>query len=132
MHLAIWIFTLLLVGLWTLLAWGLGALLTVDGAWVAGLRPWLLSLPFGGWLESWFPEWLRLAQALLDLMQALLGWLGAAGPILVWVTWGIGAFVLMLLALSLLVVLIRKTMPPSPPAQPSQDPGRQPPPVAAA
>jgi hypothetical protein len=70
-------------------------------------------------------------------MQALLGWLGAAAPILIWVTWGIGAFVLVLLALalSLLVVLIRKTMPPTQPPQPPQsplDPSRQPPPAAAA
>lgn len=113
MHLAIWIVTGLLVGLWSLLAWGLGRLLAMDGSWVTQLRPWLASLPFGGWLESWFPDWLQVAQVALDSLQAALGWLGAAAPALVWALWLAGALLLVLLAgvLSLLVALIRKSTP---------------------
>lgn len=114
MHLAIWIITGLLIGLWSLLAWGLSQLLALDGAWVAQLRPWLASLPFGGWLESWFPDWLQVAQAALDGLQAALGWLGAAAPALVWGLWLAGALLLVLLGggLSLVVALIRKSTPP--------------------
>ncbi len=126
MHLAIWIITLLLVGLWTLLAWGLSSLLALDGSWLANLKPWLASMPFGGWLESWFPDWLQVAQALLGVMQSALSWLGTAAPVLVWGLWFAGALVLMLVAgaLSLVVALIRKNSPPQQPPQP--------PPMAAA
>ena len=129
MHLAIWIITVMLVGLWSLCAWGLGTLLSMDGAWVAQVQPWLARLPFGGWLETWFPDWLQWAQALLGGLQGLLSWLGSAAPVLVWVLWGGGVVLMLLLAagLSLLVALIRRNMP-QPPAQP---PSGQPP-VAAA
>jgi hypothetical protein len=118
MHIAIWIVTLLLVGLWTLASWGLSRLLAMDGSWVSQIEPWLARMPFGGWLETWFPDWLQVAQVSLDALQAALGWLGATAPLLVWVVWGGGALLLMLAgaALSLLVALIRRTMPPSPPA----------------
>jgi hypothetical protein len=121
MHIAIWIVTLLVVGLWTLGAWGLSSLLSLDGAWVAQIDPWLARLPFAGWLEGWFPQWLQFAHALLDGLQALLSWLGGAAPVLVWALWGGGVVVLLLLAagLSLLIALIRRSMPPAqPPAPP--------------
>lgn len=119
MHIAIWVVTLLLVGLWTLLAWGLSALLALDGAWVTQLQPWLARLPFGGWLETWFPDWLQLAQLLLDAVKAGLDWLGGAAPVLVWGLWALGTLVLLMVggALSLLVALIRKNSPPATPPQ---------------
>lgn len=114
MHLAIWIVIGLLVSLWSLLAWGLSQLLALDGAWVAQLRPWLTSLPFGGWLEGWFPDWLQVAQAALEGLQAAVAWLGAAAPALMWGLWLAGALLLVLLGgvLSLVVALIRKSTPP--------------------
>lgn len=126
MHLAIWIITLLLVGLWTMVAWGLSSLLAMDGSWVAQIQPWLARMPFGGWLESWLPDWLQLANGLLGALQSALAWLGSAAPVLVWGLWFAGAVVLVLIggALSLLVALIRKSTPPPQPPQP--------PPMAAA
>ena len=126
MHIAIWIVTLLLVGLWTGAAWGLSRLLSLDASWVSQIEPWLARMPFGGWLETWVPDWLQLAQAALDALQLALGWLGTAAPVLVWILWGGGALLLLLLAagLSLIVALVRGNMPP--PAPPGQ------PPVAAA
>ena len=124
MHLAIWIITLLIIGLWTLLAWGLSSLLSLNGAWVSNIDPWLAQLPFGGWLEGWFPEWLQVAHRLLDGLQALLAWLGGAAPVLVWALWGVVTLVLLTLAagLSLLVALIRRStasQPAAPPVAPA-------------
>ena len=117
MHLAIWILTLLLVGLWTLGAWGLSSLLALDPSWVGQVQPWLAKVPFGGWLESWFPDWLQVAQLLLDALRTGLAWLGGAAPVLVWVVWGGGALLMLLLAgaLSLLVALIQRSTPPASP-----------------
>lgn len=115
MVIAIWIFTLLLVGLWSLVSWALASLLATDGAWVAQIEPWLARLPFGGWLEGWFPEWLTVARALLEGLQALLAWTGGAAPVLVWVLWAVVACVLLALAglLTLVVVLVRRSAPPA-------------------
>jgi hypothetical protein len=119
MHLAIWILTLLLVGLWTLGAWGLSSLLALDPSWVGQVQPWLAKVPFGGWLESWFPDWLQVAQVMLDALRTGLAWLGGAAPVLVWVVWGGGALMLLLLAgaLSLLVALIQRSTPSASPTQ---------------
>ena len=38
MHIAIWIVTALVLGLWSLLAWGTAALLGADPAWVGDIR----------------------------------------------------------------------------------------------
>ncbi len=121
MHIAIWIITFLIIGLWTLGAWGVSSLLSINGDWVAQIDPWLARLPFAGWLEGWFPEWLQLAHAMLDGLQSLVTWLGAAAPVLVWTVWGGAVVVTLLLAagLSLLVALIKRNMPPTqPPGQP--------------
>ena len=125
MIIAIWIVTLLIVGLWTLTSWGLASLLAIDGAWVEQIEPWLARVPFGGWLEGWVPDWLTVARALLDTAQALLGWLGGAAPVLVWVLWGAVTLLLLALAgvLTLVVVLIRRNMPPqTPPSTPPPPP----------
>lgn len=116
MIIAIWITTLVLLGVWSLAAWGLARLLTTDGAWLAELGPWLHRAPFGDVLEDWFPTWQFWVQQLLDWAQALLQWLGAAAPWLVWVVWFGGAATLLLLALALtlVVALVRKSTPPKP------------------
>jgi len=117
MLIAIWIVTLLLLGLWSALAWGLSALLATDGAWLAQIGPWLSHLPFGGWLETWYPSWLEDAHLLLSLLHNALAWLGGAAPTLVWVAWALGTAGLLLMGagLTLIVVLVRKTMPPAQP-----------------
>lgn len=118
MHIAIWVITALLVALWSAVCWALGSLLAMDGSWVAAVGPWLQTLPFGGWLEGWFPEWLAFANALLQALQAMLSWLGAAAPVLVGVLWAAVTGVLVLLAalLSLVVALVRRSVPQPAPA----------------
>lgn len=122
MHLVIWFFTLALLGLWTLTAWALSHLLgAAAAAWVGQLGPWLAKMPFGGWLEGWFPQWLQVAQTALVALQQLLGWLGGALPVVVWLVWGVGTLLLVMagVALSLVVALVRRSMPPKqPPAAP--------------
>jgi hypothetical protein len=120
MHIAIWTFTLMLIGLWTVAAWALASVLGTDGAWLSNVGPWLTHLPFGGWIETVWPTWLEAAHALLGLLHNLLAWLGGAVPLLVWLVWGAGTFAFLLVGagLSLIVVLVRKTMPPAQPPQP--------------
>lgn len=111
---AIWIFTALLLGLWSLAAWGLHAVVTHGVQWIAELKPLLQRLPFGELIERWMPGWVEGMELLLDLVQSALGWLGGAAPALgwmVWVAWGVGALLLLLgaLLLSGVVVLLRKS-----------------------
>lgn len=111
---ALWIFTALLLGLWSLAAWGLHAVVTHGAQWIAELKPLLERLPFGALIEKWLPGWVEGVQLLLELVQSALGWLGGAAPALgwmVWVAWGVGALLLLLgaLLLSGVVVLLRKS-----------------------
>ncbi|HSI59014.1 MAG TPA: hypothetical protein VLA16_15750 [Ideonella sp.] len=96
---AIWIFTGLGLTLWSLLAWGLYALLSLAPGWACDVKPWLAELPLGEWLERWLPGWQSLAEALIDLMQALLTLLGTLvgglAPWLVWGVWAVGALLML-------------------------------------
>lgn len=126
MHFAIWIVTLLLIGLWSLLSWGVHALLSIDVKMVGQLGPHLDQLPGAAWLDIWVPGWRELLVGSAELMQTLLSWLGAAGPVIVWVLWalGTGGLVLCALLASGVVALVRKAIkppaPPAPPVQPAQ------------
>lgn len=113
---AIWIITLVLLGLWALVGWALHALLASGVAWVGDLKPLLDRIPFAAWIEQWVPGWQDAIRLALDLMQAMLGWLGGAAPVLVWVVWGIGTVLLLgfSLLLTLVVALVQKNSPPSP------------------
>ncbi len=117
MHWAIWIITALLVGLWSLLAWGLHALLGIDIRISGDIGAWLDQLPMSAWLDAWAPAWRELVLASLQLVQAVLAWLGSASGWIVALVWGIGAALLVFTALllSALVALIRRTMPPAQP-----------------
>lgn len=111
MIIAIWILALLGLALWSLVAWGLGALLGMDArALVGDLKPLIDQIPYGALIEQWVPGWQGLLHATLDLAQTLLGWLGSAGPVLVWVLWGLGAAALLAVAgvLTLVVSLARR------------------------
>jgi hypothetical protein len=98
MHILIWTLTLLVLGLWSLLAWGTQALLTLDPSWVGNLKPLVEKVPYGALIERWLPGWQELLLALADLTQALLGRLGGAAGIVVWVLWGLGTLMLIGLA----------------------------------
>jgi hypothetical protein len=117
MHIVIWVLAAIALGLWTLLAWGVAALLGLDPSWVTDVGGQLQKLPFGAWLEVWVPGWQSLLMASFELARSLLGWLGGFSQVLVWVLWAVGAAVVLLGAglLSLLVVVIRRhTAPPKP------------------
>ena len=121
MIIAIWIVTLLLVGLWTLGAWGMAALLGADTGWIDRVQMWLVDAPFGDWLDAWVPGWMMATQATLDAAQALLQWLGGVAPWLVWVLWAAGTLGLLLLGglLILIVVLVRKSTTATPASRPA-------------
>ena len=110
MHILIWTLALLALALWSLLAWGLGTLLGVDPSWVGDLRPLVDKMPFAALLSAWVPGWQTLALALINAMQALLGWVGAGAPFVLWMVWGAGALLLLGCGavLSLVVKLVAK------------------------
>lgn len=116
MHFAIWIITFLLIGLWSLLAWGTHALLSLAPALSGPVAPLLDKLPGAPWLDTWVPGWRELTVAMAELTQTVLGWLGGAAPVLVWVLWGVGVAGLVLCALlaSGLVAIIRRAIAPGP------------------
>jgi len=119
MILAIWIVTLLVLGLWSLGAWGLHALLVSGVQWAGELKPLLDRIPFNAFFERWLPGWQDTVLLVIQLMQALLDWLGGAAPVLVWLVWGVGAVLLLGFSgiLTLVVALVRRNSPPpTPPA----------------
>jgi hypothetical protein len=125
MHIAIWAIAALFIGLWTLLAYGVNALLGL-GTRLAGMPAgWyelLARMPAGEHLDDWLPGWREATVAAAQALSALLGWLGDAGPVLVWVVWGLGAAGLVLGAalLSGLVVLGRRAAAAAQPAAPAR------------
>jgi hypothetical protein len=108
---AVWILILLLLGLWTLGAWGLAALLGGDAGWIDRLQAWLFSAPWREAVDAWWPGWMMATQALLDALQAMLQWLGGVAPWVVWLLWGVGAagFALLGGLLTLVVVGVRRS-----------------------
>lgn len=113
MIIAIWLLAVVLVGLWSLLAWGLFVLAAVDIGTVGDLGPWMARVPFGDVLEAWFPQWQDVVRLLWDVLHLSLAWLGKALPVLVWVVWGLGTGGVVLLAglLTLLVALLQRKAP---------------------
>lgn len=116
MVIAIWIVTAILIGLWSLTAWGVHGLLMLLSGGLGGagdLKPLVDQIPLTPVLDQWFPGWQDLLRATLDLAQVLIGWLGGAVPLVSWTVWGLGTAGLLLLAggLTLVAVLLRNTMP---------------------
>jgi hypothetical protein len=109
MLILIWSLVLLALALWSLMGWGLYALLSMDQQWLGELKPLLDQVPFGHWLDQWVPGWEAMAALAIDAVQWVLGWLGAAAPVAVWMIWGGGTLILVGSGalLSLLVVLLR-------------------------
>lgn len=110
MHLLVWILTLLALGLWSLLAWGTHVVLTLDPAVVGNLKPLVEQIPYGALIEQWVPGWQALLTATIDLTQSMLGWLGGAAGIIVWIVWGLGALLVVGGGVvgSVIVALVRK------------------------
>lgn len=105
MKIAIWIIAALCLGLWSLLAWAIAAVLGLDPNWVNDLKPLVQQVPYADVLEQWIPGWQPMLLATLDLTRTLLGWAGGAGVVVVWVLWAVGAGLLLLLAVVLHVVV---------------------------
>lgn len=110
MIIAIWVATALGVILWSLVAWGTHALLTLDPNWVGSFGSLVDQLPYAGVLSYWVPGWQAFMHAGLTTTQALLGWVGAAAPTLVGVMWLVGALLMLggATVLTILVGLMRR------------------------
>lgn len=107
---ALWIFVGFGVLLWSLMGWGLHALLSLDHQqWLGDLKPLLEQVPYGAWLERWVPGWQALAELSIDAVQWALGWMGAAAPVVVWVIWGLGTLLMVGAGAvtSLIIVMLR-------------------------
>lgn len=105
MMIALWILTLFVLGLWSLTAWGLHALLTLDASALGDLKPLVDQIPYGDVLGTWVPGWQDLLRIAIDFTQVALGWIGAAAPVVVWIVWGVGALVVVAVALVLSMLL---------------------------
>jgi hypothetical protein len=122
MHIAIWIVAALLVGLWSLLAYGAGTLAGL-AAGLSGLPadwyPLLDRIPGAAWMGDWLPGWREAVVAAAQVIGMALGWLGSALPVIVWVLWGLGAVTLVLCAavVSGIVALAGRSAPATPGAQ---------------
>ena len=117
MHIVIWVLAALALGLWSLLAWGVAALLGLDPSWVTDASGLLKQVPYGEVIDAWVPGWQALLLTTFERARSLLGWLGGFGQVLVWVLWAVGAGVVLLCAgsLSLLVVVLRRSTAPATP-----------------
>lgn len=106
---AIWIIAAVLLGLWSLTAWGLHALLLHGAGWAQDARPLIEQVPYPEVIEQWIPGWQRLLGLALDMAQAAIGWIGDSAGLVAWLTWGAGALLIAGTAgvMSLIVVLLR-------------------------
>ena len=128
MQIAIWLITAIVLALWSLAGWGLYHLVDSGVQLIGDLKPLIDRIPYAAIVEQWIPGWQDMLKLMLDLVQSLLGWLGGAAPLLVWLLWAAGTGLLLVIAgvLSLAVALIRKSMPPQRPHQPPQPGGMSP------
>lgn len=113
----IWILTLVGLALWSLAAWGLHTLLTIDPGWLEDVDALIRQVPYADAIERWFPGWQQMVGAAMDLAQVVLGWVGSNAPLVAWIVWGIGALGLLGLGgvLTLIVCLLREKNTPTPP-----------------
>lgn len=118
-HLLAWAVVVVLAGLWSLLCWVGHAVLTWDG-WAKGLDwatavpeltlpPWLeemLGLQWVNWARELLISWGPSVHGAMSSLPDLSGWAGG----LVWITWGIGTALLLLLgaAASVVIALVRR------------------------
>jgi hypothetical protein len=70
---AIWLLASLSLLAWSVLAWGVHAVLTVDPTWVGELKDLMDQVPLAHWLNQWLPGWQGVLEAVVDLSRTLLG-----------------------------------------------------------
>lgn len=102
----IWIVTALVLLVWSLLSWGLGALLAAGAEWQGDVQIVVDHVPFAAVLDAWVPGWDALVGATVQLVLTLFAWLGALGPWLVGAVWALGTLGLLATA-GLLTLLVR-------------------------
>ncbi|MDH4061701.1 MAG: hypothetical protein OEU94_12895 [Aquincola sp.] len=105
----IWIVTLIGLAVWSLAAWGLHSLLSVDPQWLDDVDTLIRNVPWAEAVERWFPGWREMLGVATDLAQLVLGWVGNNAPLVAWIVWGIGALALLGVGvvLTLIVCLLR-------------------------
>lgn len=95
MHIAIWIIVFLAWAVWSLLAWGLHAVLSLDPAWIEDVEALIANVPYADAIERWFPGWREMLEVAADLAQTVLGWVGSNAPLVAWIVWGLGTLALL-------------------------------------
>ena len=95
MHIAIWIFIFIGLGLWSLLSWGLHAVLTLDPQWIEDVQALIERVPYAEVIDRWVPGWRDLLAMATDLAQSVLGWIGSNAPLVAWIVWCLGALLLL-------------------------------------
>ena len=125
----IWITTGVLLALWTLGVWAAAAVSSWALGWIGGAESadWpavVASISLPGWVTLWFdPGWISAAieavlraleglQLSLPWVASMAGWVVAA----LWVTWAIGALVLLALGGGTHWLVARHTAPSQPAA----------------
>lgn len=110
MMIGIWVLALLGVGVWSLVSWGVHALLRLGPTRIGELEPLIAQIPFAAQLDLWLPGWQTLLQFALDLTQGLLAALNSAAPWLAWAVWAVGCGTIVCFAAlaTLALVLYRK------------------------
>lgn len=110
MLIALWSLTAFALFLWSLSAWGMHSLMTLDPAWLDDIDLLMAQMPFASTIDLWFPGWQELLRVSVRLAKELLVWIGGAAPFIVWIVWGVGTLILLLLAglLTLLLMLWRR------------------------
>jgi hypothetical protein len=107
---AIWLLASLSLLAWSVLAWGVHAVLTVDPTWVGELKDLMDQVPLAHWLNQWLPGWQGVLEAVVDLSRTLLGSVSDCVPSIVWGLWGAGVFAV-LGGAALMHVLVRAAAP---------------------
>ena len=109
MIIAVWLITASARALWSLTAWGMHALLTVDPAHVGDIAALIDRISLAEGLSRWLPGWQIGVRLVSETLQSGLVWDGGVAPALFWNLWVIGTTVSLGAAavLSLLVTLLR-------------------------
>lgn len=116
-----WLVVLLLLAMWSLGAWALHAIAiwsTANVGALSGQAKAIENLSLPAWLSPWFPTELFAAVksatvALLPAVESMLALapsLGGGLSVVVWLVWGVGAAMLLLLgvALHVIVAMLRR------------------------
>jgi hypothetical protein len=128
-YLVSWLLVLALLAFWSLFAWAVHALTAWSAANAAALASQgkaIEELTAPAWLAAWLPaEWLAAFKAMaaammpvVDAMLALLPSLAGAMSVLIWVLWGLGVTVLLVLGAvlhGLIAMWRRRQQPPAAP-----------------